>query len=491
MVLQMASLGQVPPLYQHSNSTSLAKNTRNLSWKLVVLVALLNLSIASAASKQQNPTAVTTAATATSASATATSHRHGTFVPCLAKRRGDAVHRLTRKHSWDSETRETNNVRETALSSRNSLLASRGGAAGSAVQTRVTAAVALLAGLAAVVYTGQEFGLQVLLWLLTPGLFYEATAVVLRSDDILATTHAATTAATDGAAAGTTTTTAAAAANTLTGSATTATVPAVGSSTAITAPPSATKPAVAVAATYKPFTNKWWWFVAYTLGLSSQTNHLVSLADQWLPAAHLVSFGMIVAGFVHMIVGLNARQADPTDFERACEELAVIHLGVILTLVPATVWMAACNVFGKEWVLYAAFLVVINDTAAYIFGKTFGKHALLPTISPNKTWEGWLGALGSTLALSYPLWKALFAGGSDSSTAYTVHAAVLAVYCAVVAPFGGFLASTVKRAYGKKDFGTLIAGHGGLIDRLDCQLVTAPFVYLYLTAVKAAARGIQ
>jgi CDP-diglyceride synthetase len=49
-----------------------------------------------------------------------------------------------------------------------------------------------------------------------------------------------------------------------------------------------------------------------------------------------------------------------------------------------------------------------------------------------------------------------------------------------VAPFGGFLASIVKRAYGKKDFSNLIAGHGGFIDRLDCQIITAPFVYLYV-----------
>ena len=60
------------------------------------------------------------------------------------------------------------------------------------------------------------------------------------------------------------------------------------------------------------------------------------------------------------------------------------------------------------------------------------------------------------------------------------HAIAMALYISLVSPFGGFLASAVKRAHGAKDFGTLIPGHGGLVDRFDCQVVTAPFVFLYL-----------
>ena len=60
------------------------------------------------------------------------------------------------------------------------------------------------------------------------------------------------------------------------------------------------------------------------------------------------------------------------------------------------------------------------------------------------------------------------------------HALVLGLYTSLISPFGGFLASAVKRAHGAKDFGTLIPGHGGVVDRFDCQVVTAPFVFLYL-----------
>jgi phosphatidate cytidylyltransferase len=341
----------------------------------------------------------------------------------------------------------------------------------SSFQKRMIASVVLLVGLSVVVSYGQEPGLQLLVWLLTPGLFNEATSIVQQATPTVAAsgevvlapkadqevfleqvsdiaTPAPDTAAHDTA-----------------------------TSTPDMVTPDTTN------ATKKPFINKWWWFVTYTLALSSKTNHLLQIPDSWLPSVHLASFGMIMGGLVQVVLQLNARGSDIADFERACEELAIAHLGVILTLVPATAWMSAVHLFGKEWVLYAAFLVVINDTAAYIFGKNFGKNALLPKISPNKTWEGWMGALVSTLILSFPLWKALF----QSTARYDRHAFVLALYCAIVAPFGGFLASTVKRAYGKKDFGSLIAGHGGLIDRLDCQLVTAPFVYLYLTAVKVKA----
>ena len=130
------------------------------------------------------------------------------------------------------------------------------------------------------------------------------------------------------------------------------------------------------------------------------------------------------------------------------------------------------------WVLFPAFLVVVNDTMAYVFGVLLGKHKLLPRLSPKKTVEGFIGAGISTLAVAAPLLK--FMIGKDGVTNAVRHALVLALYVSLVSPFGGFLASAVKRAHGAKDFGALIPGHGGVVDRFDCQIVTAPFVYLYL-----------
>ena len=121
-----------------------------------------------------------------------------------------------------------------------------------------------------------------------------------------------------------------------------------------------------------------------------------------------------------------------------------------------------------------------------------GKHKLLPRLSPKKTVEGFLGAGVSTCVIFVPLLrymmqsggevggKALSVFGEEGRNTLLQHALVMGLYTSLISPFGGFLASAVKRAHGAKDFGSLIPGHGGVVDRFDCQVVTAPFVYLYL-----------
>jgi CDP-diglyceride synthetase len=141
-------------------------------------------------------------------------------------------------------------------------------------------------------------------------------------------------------------------------------------------------------------------------------------------------------------------------------------------------WIKTVKEYGLAWVLFPALLVVVNDTMAYIFGVLLGKHKLLPRLSPKKTVEGFIGAGLSTLAVAGPLLRRMV--GKDGVSNASRHALMLALYVSLVSPFGGFLASAVKRAHGAKDFGALIPGHGGVVDRFDCQVVTAPFVYLYL-----------
>ena len=124
-----------------------------------------------------------------------------------------------------------------------------------------------------------------------------------------------------------------------------------------------------------------------------------------------------------------------------------------------------------KWVALPAALVIINDTMAYFFGVLFGSHKLLPVISPGKTWEGFLGAALSTVGASYYLVES------------KRDAVALSIAVSFIGPFGGFLASMIKRAYAQKDFGSLFPGHGGLVDRLDCHMILAPIVFLYLSLV--------
>jgi phosphatidate cytidylyltransferase len=125
-------------------------------------------------------------------------------------------------------------------------------------------------------------------------------------------------------------------------------------------------------------------------------------------------------------------------------------------------------------ILTAAVPIWAGDTAAIFAGKAFGKHKLAPSISPNKTWEGsianFLAAVGAAAALGYflkyPMDKMLLLG----------------VSCGVIGQFGDLFESYLKRQAGVKDSGNLLPGHGGVFDRLDSLLMTAPFSYWILSS---------
>jgi len=201
--------------------------------------------------------------------------------------------------------------------------------------------------------------------------------------------------------------------------------------------------------------------------------------------------------------------AGESSFRRWVGRWAGSNFALVFLVGQSSFWIKTIQTYGMSWVLYPTLLIIVNDTMAYVFGVLFGKHKLLPKLSPKKTVEGFVGAGISTLAISIPLLdlfvrKNWFRQNAGVKAALNVlpcpnrfssgvagalvprcsrqHALFLALYASVIAPFGGFLASAVKRSYGKKDFGSFIPGHGGFIDRFDCQIVTAPFVYLYLKA---------
>ncbi|MBE7022550.1 MAG: phosphatidate cytidylyltransferase [Ruminococcaceae bacterium] len=118
------------------------------------------------------------------------------------------------------------------------------------------------------------------------------------------------------------------------------------------------------------------------------------------------------------------------------------------------------------------------DTFAYFAGTLFGRHKLIPSISPNKTVEGAVGAVvgGVLMFFVYGLVVSHLFG-------YGVHylpLLVLGLLCSVAAQFGDLSASVIKRECQTKDFGNLIPGHGGLLDRIDSLLFVAPLVYYFL-----------
>jgi phosphatidate cytidylyltransferase len=121
---------------------------------------------------------------------------------------------------------------------------------------------------------------------------------------------------------------------------------------------------------------------------------------------------------------------------------------------------------------FFVFVVQASDVMQYVFGKCFGKHKIVPDISPNKTVEGFIGGILSAVALGASFWW---------MTPFTPwQAALMALLISLMGFGGGIVMSAIKRDRGVKDYGTLIPGHGGMIDRIDSLCFAAP-VFFHLT----------
>jgi len=117
-------------------------------------------------------------------------------------------------------------------------------------------------------------------------------------------------------------------------------------------------------------------------------------------------------------------------------------------------------------------LTVFNDYAQFLFGKSLGKHKIIPKVSPNKTWEGFIGGVIATTIMALFLVPYL-----------TPSSIVLAGGAGFVIAVTGFLGdvtmSAIKRDIGVKDTSSLLPGHGGILDRLDSLVFTAPLFFHY------------
>jgi phosphatidate cytidylyltransferase len=130
--------------------------------------------------------------------------------------------------------------------------------------------------------------------------------------------------------------------------------------------------------------------------------------------------------------------------------------------------------FGVQWLFVIMLIVMTNDSAAYYTGSAFGKRRLYPLVSPKKSVEGAIGGLfgsvGGTMLAKFTFFPQLTYGD----------AIVTALVIGVVGQAGDLFESLMKRSFGVKDSGTLIPGHGGVLDRMDSILFAAPITYYYV-----------
>lgn len=130
------------------------------------------------------------------------------------------------------------------------------------------------------------------------------------------------------------------------------------------------------------------------------------------------------------------------------------------------------------WLTLTVFLLVWSaDTFAYFVGKAIGKHPLAPKVSPKKTWEGAVGGAVGAIVVAAVLRLTLL------DFLPWGHLLVVALVCGALSQIGDLAESKMKRAVGAKDSGTLLPGHGGLLDRLDALILAVPLVYVYLALV--------
>uniref|UniRef100_A0A3P8WIS5 Phosphatidate cytidylyltransferase n=1 Tax=Cynoglossus semilaevis TaxID=244447 RepID=A0A3P8WIS5_CYNSE len=198
---------------------------------------------------------------------------------------------------------------------------------------------------------------------------------------------------------------------------------------------------------------------------------------------------------------------------------------VTLLIVVTQSHLVIQNLFeGMIWFIVPISIVICNDIMAYLFGFFFGRTPLIK-LSPKKTWEGFIGGFFSTVLFSFMLAYLLSqfqyfvcpVGFNSETNGFTIecapteifilqtytlpaviqntlgwetvklypfqiHSIFLSTFASLIGPFGGFFASGFKRAFKIKDFASTIPGHGGIMDRFDCQYLMATFVHVYIAS---------
>jgi phosphatidate cytidylyltransferase len=184
-------------------------------------------------------------------------------------------------------------------------------------------------------------------------------------------------------------------------------------------------------------------------------------------------FAIFIPVFVFLLVpGRVALAGDTEDF---LARTAVVQWGLMICVycvsyAPALLMLDANGGDGgAKLLLFLLIVVQGSDVLQYIWGKLFGRHKIAPLVSPNKTWEGFLGGVASATLLGTALWWL--------TPFQPWQAALMALVIALMGFSGGLTMSAIKRDRGVKDFGALIAGHGGILDRIDSLCFAAPVFF--------------
>lgn len=210
--------------------------------------------------------------------------------------------------------------------------------------------------------------------------------------------------------------------------------------------------------------------------LSAIIGAVLLFGTSYLHAANIIRYPVYSVYGLYLVVVLVSelyrRKTNPIN------NWAYFVLGQLLVALPFAllnfIAFIDASVY-KPLIMIAVFVTIwVNDTGAYIFGISFGKHRLFERISPKKSWEGFVGGALSALASGY-----VFSLFIPEIT--LLQWLLFSEIVVVAGTFGDLLESQLKRTVHIKDSGNIIPGHGGLLDRFDSMLLAAPVIFIYLS----------
>ena len=202
-----------------------------------------------------------------------------------------------------------------------------------------------------------------------------------------------------------------------------------------------------------------WCYIAIPIQFILAYNGYFNLFVIFIPVVMFIfiSFMLVIKGETTEIG--RSMSVIPTQLMLTVFSLS--HLAFLLSLPQ----IAGFNAGGRGLLLFVVFITEINDVFQFTWGKLLGRHAIIPKISPNKTWEGFIGGIITTTVLGYFL---------RFLTPFSeVESLVVSFVIACAGFVGDVVVSAVKRDIGLKDTGTLIPGHGGILDRIDSLAITS------------------
>jgi phosphatidate cytidylyltransferase len=203
---------------------------------------------------------------------------------------------------------------------------------------------------------------------------------------------------------------------------------------------------------------------------ASRMASIIRLSDL-LDRSPKVTLELVLFGFVFgvALIALGTRRT----ISEVLPSISVSAAGLIFVVLPlsAVIRLHGVDILGPQLLLFTVVMVWVGDTAAYFVGRSLGRWKMAPEISPNKTWEGaianFLGALFVAAIFGY--WMKL----------QPAHMLAMAVVGSAAGQIGDLFESAWKRSAGVKDSGTILPGHGGMLDRIDALILAAPAVWYY------------